>query len=196
MFFLLDRENNKTQALFPSHRRLADDTGLSERSVTRGITTLVKFGYLRIKRKGCPGRATDYQIIYDSLSVDRFVQNGRQICPKQSPDLSDQLTNKLTNELTNQEGVTDLSSNRDEREKVQKILSSITKNMNFNYRSVVEGKKLKYHDPESIRRRYVEKTGKYQDSFEFKKMLENPKTKHEALEIAKHLGIVKEFKKK
>jgi len=193
MFFLLDRENNKTRKLFPSHARLADDTGLHPRSVTRGINDLIKHGFLKKLKRGYTGRATEYEIVYD-LTVDRFVQNSRQICPKQATDLSDQLTNELTNELTNIE-VTDMSS-VNEKKKVQDILSNLTKNFNPNYRAVADGNKKKYLDPEAIRLRFVEKTGRYDDSFKWKELYLNPKTSEDAWNYAVHLGIVKEFKKK
>lgn len=194
MFFLLDRENNKTGALYPSHQRLADDTGLHSRSVTRGIESLIKEGYLVKLRRGVTGRATEYKINYDA-TLDRFVQDTRQICPKYKTDLSDQLTNELTNKLTNKEHKPDMSSSN-KKDEVKNILHNLTKNFKIEYRTVADGNKKKYLDPESIRQRYVQKTGDYKASFKWKEMYLNPKTSEEAWNYAVHLGIVKEFKKK
>lgn len=194
MFFLLDRANNKTGKLFPSHARLADDTGLHARSVTRGINDLIKHGFLKKLKRGYTGRATEYEIIYD-VTVDRFVQSSRQICPKQATDLSDQLTNQLTNELTNKEHKPDMSTSN-KKDEVKKILANLTKGFKIEYTNVVDGNKRKYLDPESIRQRYVQKTGDYQASFKWKEMYLNPKTSEQAWNYAVHLGIVKEFKKK
>ncbi len=193
MFFLLDRENNKTRKLYPSHARLAEDTGLHSRSVTRGINCLIKYGFLRKVRRGATGRATEYEINYN-ITVDTFVQSSRQICPKQWTDLSDQLTNELTNKLTKIDK-TDLSSGMKKNE-VNNIIKNIAKITNPNYRAVVDGAKKKYLDPEAIRQRYVQKTGNYQESFKWKELYLNPKTSKAAWDYAVHLGIVKEFKKK
>ena len=46
--FLLDRENSKTKALFPSQERLSEDTNLSVRQVIRGLKSLIDNGYLKI----------------------------------------------------------------------------------------------------------------------------------------------------
>lgn len=194
MFFLLDRANNKTGKLFPSHARLADDTGLHARSVTRGINDLIKHGFLKKLKRGYTGRATEYEIIYD-LTVDRFVQSSRQICPKQATDLSYQLTNELTNQLTNKEHTPDMSTSN-KKDEVKKILANLTKGFKIEYTNVVDGNKRKYLDPESIRQRYVQKTGDYKASFKWKEMYLNPKTSEQAWNYAVHLGIVKEFKKK
>ena len=196
MFFLLDRANNKTGKLFPSHARLANDTGLHTRSVTRGINDLIKHGFLKKLKRGYTGRATEYEIIYD-VTLDRFVQSTRQICPKQATDLSYQLTNELTNELTNKEHTPIMSTNNEEeKKKVHNILKNITKQFNPNYRAVADGNKKKYLDPESIRQRYVKKTGNYDESFRWKEKYLNPKTSEEAWNHAVYLGIVKEYKKK
>ena len=48
MYFLLNRENSKTKALFPSHLRLSEDTKLSERQVRRGIKSLINENYIVI----------------------------------------------------------------------------------------------------------------------------------------------------
>jgi len=195
MFFLLDRENNKTGKLYPSHARLADDTGLHTRSVTRGINDLIEHGFLIKVRRGATGRATEYRINYDT-TVDRFVQTSRQICPKQATDLSDQLTNELTYKLT-KVGVTDMSSgNKNKKDEVKNILSNLTKSFKIEYQDVVDGNKRKYLDPESIRQRYVKKTGDYDESFRWKEKYLNPKTSEEAWNYAVYLGIVKEYKKK
>ncbi|MGI9572428.1 MAG: helix-turn-helix domain-containing protein [Candidatus Actinomarinaceae bacterium] len=195
MFFLLDRENNKTGKLFPSHARIADDSGLSLRSVSRGINDLIKNNFLIKLKKGYTGKATEYKINYD-LAHATFDQSTRHNCPKYTPQLAVQLTNELTNELTNKEHTPNMSTNKEEeKKKVHNILKSITKQFNPNYRAVADGNKRKYLDPESIRQRYVKKTGNYDESFKWKELYLNPKTSKEAWEYAVYLGIVKEFKK-
>jgi len=195
MFFLLDRENNKTGKLFPSHARISDDSGLSLRSVSRGINDLIKHEYLIKLKKGYTGKATEYKINYD-LAHATFDRSTRHICPKYTPHLTHQLTNELSNKLTNKEHTPNMSSsNEQEKKKVANILKNLTKGFNPNYKAVAEGNKRKYLDPESIRQRYVQKTGDYKASFEWKEKYLNPKTSEEAWNIAVYLGIVKDFKK-
>ena len=64
MIYLLDRENSKTKALYPSHTKLSKDSNLSSRQVIRAIKSLIENGYLEIIRRGSPGRATSYKIIH------------------------------------------------------------------------------------------------------------------------------------
>ena len=45
--FLLDRENSKTGALFPSHLRISNDSNLHERSVRRGLLIMVIWKYYK-----------------------------------------------------------------------------------------------------------------------------------------------------
>lgn len=194
MFFLLDRENNKTGKLFPSHDRLAKDTGLSKSSIKRGISNLIENGFLTRLRVGYVGRATEYKINYDVKGFT-FEPKGDHICTERGSELSHQLTYKLTNELTNIEGSNMTTIKQDKKKEVENILKNITKGFNPNYRAVAEGNKRKYLDPESIRERYVKKTGDYKASFEWKEKYLNPKTSEEAWNIAVYLGIVKEYKK-
>ena len=233
-FSLLDRENNKTKKLFPSHQRIAMDSSLSLRSVKRGIKNLIDFNYLSRIKVGFTGRATEYSINYDLLLMERvpelskegatFVQRGGQICPKRVPHLAHQLTNtKLTYKLTNNKLTVEdkkdilIDTNKMEKKRkeidytidhsikvndtykkpnkeVRDILSRFVKGMNPNYRRVVDGSKLKYLDPESIRRRYVDKTNDYDKSYEWLQKYMNPKTSKEAWDYAVYIGIVKEFK--
>jgi len=196
MFFLLDRENNKTGKLFPSHARIADDSGLSLRSVSRGINDLIKHDFLIKLKKGYTGKATEYQINYD-VTHATFVQSTRHNCPKYTPQLAHQLTNELTNQLTNKEHTPNMSSsNKNKKDEVKNILANLTKSFKIEYQDVVDGNKKKYLDPESIRQRYVKKTGNYDESFKWKEKYLNPKTSEEAWNYAVYLGIVKEYKKK
>ena len=92
MTFLLNRENSKTKALFPSHARLSVDTNLCDRSVRRGIDNLIEQNYVIKLKKGSPGRATTYQINYKQRTVlsktqDSIVKNIRT-------DIADQSTNE------------------------------------------------------------------------------------------------------
>ena len=159
MFFLLDRENNKTGKLFPSHARIADDSGLSLRSVSRGINDLINNNFLIKLKKGYTGKATEYKINYD-VAHATSVQSTRHICPKYTPHLAHQLTNELTNQLTNKEHTPDMSTSN-KKDEVKNILANLTKGFKIEYQNVVDGNKRKYLDPESIRQRYVKKTGNY-----------------------------------
>lgn len=197
MFFLLDRENNKTKKLFPSHARLSDDTGLSRSSIKRGVANLIERGYLTRLKKGYVGRATEYKINYHVSHSEKGIiidPKGVHNWTQRGSELSHQLTNELTNKLTKVEGSNMTTIN--EKEKVKNILNNLTKGFNINYKSVVEGNKRKYLDPESIRQRYVQKTGDYKASFEWLEKYLNPKTSEEAWNVAVYLGIVKHFKKK
>ena len=82
------------------------------------------------------------------------------------------------------------------KNEVKNILNNLTKNFKIEYRNVADGNKRKYLDPESIRQRYVKKTGNYAESMKWKELYLNPKTSKAAWDYAVHLGIVKEFKKK
>ncbi len=188
MFYLLDRENNKTRALFPSHQRLAEDTNLSLRSVSRGITSLVTFGYLRIKKKGYPGRATDYEIIYKDQHTPQLTRTHATIDQNNTPDMTHQLTNIIKhNELTKKENM-----NQD----VKNIINKFTKNLNINYRAVSQDKKLAYNSPEAIRRRYMKKTESMEKTQDWYSRYLNPETSKQAWEEAVFLGIVKSYAKK
>ena len=190
MFYLLDRENNKTRALFPSHQRLAEDTNLSLRSVSRGITSLVKCGYLRIKKKGYPGRATDYEIIYREQHTTDLSTTHDTIDRNSTTDMADQLTNIIKhNEPTVEEQM-------NKKVDVNKILSNFTKNLNINYRAVREEKKLAYNSPEAIRRRYMKKTESMEKTQDWYSRYLNPDTSREAWQEAVYLGIVKPWIRK
>ena len=180
-FFLLDRENNITKKLFPSHARLADDTGLHIRSVQRSIKLLIDYDYISKIKKGYPGRASEYKINYD-ISPDNLVVNTRQAGRFYPTHKTHQLTNELTNKLTMDD-------------KVKNILGSITKNMNPNYRAVVDGNKKPYNHPDSIEARMMRKTDDYNKTKAWRKLYDNPSTKNKAIAIAKHLGIIREYKK-
>jgi hypothetical protein len=221
-FSLLDRENNRTGRLFPSHKRIAIDSSLSLSSVKRGIKTLIDYKYLTRLKIGYTGRATEYKINYNveliTQSVDNSVdklqnmlitseydlergshltQEGVRSDPKRVSGLSHQLTNiELTNiQLTvEDEKKKNNIINMDKKNEAKNILNKLVKSFNPNYRRVVDGTKLKYLDPESIRRRYVDKTGNYNESFKWKESYLNPKTSKEAWDYAVYIGIVKEFK--
>ena len=109
--------------------------------------------------------------------------------------MAHQLTNELTNQLTNKEH-TPIMSTSNKKDEVKKILANLTKGFKIEYQDVVDGNKKKYLDPESIRQRYVKKTGNYDESFRWKEKYLNPKTSEEAWNHAVYLGIVKEYKKK
>jgi hypothetical protein len=95
MYFLLNRENSKTKALYPSHLRLSEDTKLSERQVRRGIKSLINENYIIILRKGSPGRATSYEINYQHRT--RLVLTQDNIGHKRGSKVSDQSTKQSTN---------------------------------------------------------------------------------------------------
>ena len=199
MFFLLDRENNKTKKLFPSHARLSDDTGLSRSSIKRGVANLINNGYLTRLKKGYVGRATEYKINYHVSHSEKGIiiePKGVHNWTQRGSELSHQLTNELTNKLTKVEGSNMTTIKEEEKKKVANILKNLTKGFNINYRNVSDGNKRKYLDPESIRQRYVQKTGDYKASIEWKAKYLNPKTSEEAWNIAVYLGIVKDYKKK
>ena len=136
MIFLLDRENSKTKALFPSHKRIAADSNLHERSVRRGLHSLIDNGYLEVLERGAPGHSTRYKIVMTKLSskVDNIVKKGGQKCP----------TNPLTNPLNNP---------------VDKVIKNLVKNTNSNYKLVKQGRKKKYNSDEMIYQRILKKTG-------------------------------------
>jgi len=200
MFFLLDRENNKTRALFPSHRRLAEDTNLSLRSVSRGITSLVKYGYLSIKKKGYPGRATDYEIIYktddtnalQSHHTPHLTDTHDTIVQNNTTDMADQLTNIIKHNKLTVEG----EEMTDKKVDVSNLVSKFAKNLNINYRQVTDGKKLAHNSPEAIRRRYLIKTNSMEKTQDWYSRYLNPKTSQQAWEEAVHLQIVRVWKKR
>ena len=136
MIFLLDRENSKTKALFPSHQRIAADSNLHERSVRRGLHSLIDNGYLEILEKGTPGQSTRYKIVWTTLSsfLTILSKKGGQNCP----------TNPLNNPLNNP---------------LDKIVKNLVKNTNASYKYVKEGKRKKYNSDEMIYQRILKKTG-------------------------------------
>ena len=140
MIFLLDRENSKTNALFPSHQRIALDSNLHERSVRRGLHSLIDNGYLEVLEKGTPGHSTRYKIVMTKLSskVDNIVKKGGQKCP------TNPLTNPLSNPLSNP---------------VDKIVKNLVKNTHSGYKAVKEGKRKRYNSDDMIYQRILKKTG-------------------------------------
>jgi len=139
LFFLLERENSKTGALFPSHDRLSKDTGLSARSVRRGIDRLIKYNYVIKLKKGGPGRATSYQINYEQRTIlsqteDKIVKNIRT-------KMTDQSTYNLLN-----------------KSKLNNIIKRATKNTHSGYKAVVENKKKSFKSVEMIAQRILRKT--------------------------------------
>ena len=140
MTFLLNRENSKTKALFPSHARLSVDTNLCDRSVRRGIDNLIEQNYIIKLKKGSPGRATTYQINYKQRTVlsktqDNIVKNIRT-------DMSDQSTKESINKSS-----------------VENLISRVAKNTNANYKAVVNGISQKYSSDERTYQRILKKTG-------------------------------------
>ena len=194
MFWLLDRENNQTGKLFPSQERLSLDTGYSKRTIQRSIKELIDGKYIAQIRRGRPGRANEYVILYHShaiCDVDR-----RQLCREYTTALSTQLTNELTNKLTVEQiknKLDDISYPMDKT--VSKVLSSYTKMLNPNYRAVVEGEKKAFNHPDSIEARMMKKTDDYHRTKAWRRMYDDPDTRLKAIEIAKDLGIIKDYKK-
>ena len=170
MTFLLNRENSKTKALFPSHARLSADTNLCDRSVRRGIDNLIEQNYVIKLKKGSPGRATTYQINYEQRTVlsktaDSIVKNIRT-------DMSDQSTKESINKSS-----------------VQNLINRVTKNTNANYKAVVNGKAQKYGSDERIYQRILKKTcnNEFAEVWLRLKQSKNWNDKVRAEKIAKHL---------
>ena len=170
MIFLLDRENSNTKALFPSHQRIALDSNLHERSVRRGLHSLIDNGYLEVLEKGTPGHSTRYKIIMTKLSskVDNIVKKGGQKCP----------TNPLINPLNNP---------------VDKVIKNLVKNTNSNYKAVKEGKRKKYNSDEMIYQRILKKTGDHLLAEEWLKLRKswNKQDQVRADNYARHLQCLK-----
>ena len=170
MYFLLNRENSKTKALFPSHSRLSADTNLSDRSVRRGIDNLIAQNYVIKLKKGSPGRATTYQINYKQRTVlsktaDSIVKNIRT-------DMSDQSTNKSIYKSS-----------------VENLINKVAKNTNANYKAVVNGISQKYSSDERTYQRILKKTGNNELAEEWLRLKQskNWNDKVRAEKIAKHL---------
>jgi len=180
MFFLLNRENSKTKALFPSHLRLSEDTKLSERQVRRGIKSLINENYIVILRKGSPGRATSYQINYQQRT--RMVVTEDNIGHKRGSKASDQSTKQSTNE-----------SSKVNKEDVDRIISKSTKMFNPNYKAVVNGQRPRYNSDEKIYERILRKTEDPNLAEQWLKLQKSPdwNDKVRAEEIAKHLQCLK-----
>ena len=182
MYFMLDRENSKTKALFPSHSRLSRDTGLSERSVRRGVDCLIENNYLQKMKKGGPGRSTTYSINYEhrtelSKTQDRNVQNIRS-------EMTDQSTNKSTNES---------SESKKNKISIKNIIQGITKHTNPEYKAVVNGSKLPFNSNEAIADRILKKTGDPLKAEAFLKLKKssNWDDKVRADDFAEQLGCLK-----
>ena len=180
MFFLLNRENSKTKALFPSHLRLSEDTKLSERQVRRGIKSLINENYIVILRKGSPGRATSYQINYQQRT--RMVVTEDNIGHKRGSNASVQSTKQSTNK-----------SSKINKEDVDKIISKATKMFNPNYKAVVNGQRPRYNSDEKIYERILRKTEDPNLAEQWLKLQKSPdwNDKVRAEEIAKHLQCLK-----
>ena len=170
MTFLLNRENSKTKALFPSHARLSVDTNLCDRSVRRGIDNLIEQNYVIKLKKGSPGRATTYQINYEQRTVlsktqDSIVKNIRT-------DIADQSTNESINKSS-----------------VENLISRVAKNTNANYKAVVNGISQKYSSDERTYQRILKKTGNNELAEEWLRLKQskNWNDKVRAEKIAKHL---------
>ena len=171
MIFLLDRENSKTKALFPSHYRIAADSNLHERSVARGIRSLIDNGYLEIVERGTPGKSTRYKIHMTKLSlmVDDVVLKRRQYCH----------TNPLSNPLNSNPA--------------EKIIKNLVKNMNPQYKAVKSGIKKKYYSDEMVYQRILKKTGDplLAEAWLKMKKSKNWKDQVQAEKYARHLQCLK-----
>ena len=174
MYALLNRENSKTKALFPSHERLALDINMHVRSVRRGLQDLIDEEYIIKLSKGGPGVATNYKINYDKLTKlsktqDKDVQN---IGPKKA----DQSINKSINES-----------------RVKKLISKVVLGTNPNVKAYKEGNKLAYNDPKNVAQRIYKKTNSIEQSKAYLTMKNstNWDDKVRADEFAKHLGCLK-----
>ena len=170
MYFLLNRENSKTKALFPSHMRLSADTNLCERSVRRGIDNLIEQNYVVKLKKGFPGRATTYQINYKQRTVLSKTQDS--IVTNIRTDIADQSTNESINKSS-----------------VENLISRVAKNTNANYKAVVNGISQKYSSDERTYQRILKKTGNNELAEEWLRLRKskNWNDKVRAEKIAKHL---------
>ena len=123
MFYLLDRENSRTKALYPSHSKLSKDSNLSSRQVIRAIKSLIENGYLKILQRGCAGRASSYKIHYVPIKVKVHDKKGK----KGVSELSHQSinSNPLINPVTG-------------KKKVDVIIGNITKKTNSYYKEKIE----------------------------------------------------------
>lgn len=176
MTFMLNRENSKTKALFPSHKRLAKDTNLSERSVRRGVDSLIVNNYLIKIKRGGPGVSTRYAINYKQRTIMSKLEdnNDRNI----RTDMTDKSTNKSTNES---------------RVKINHAVNRLAKNLNGNYKAVKEGKRKAFNSNDEVYARILKKTGSFEKAqayLDLKNSADfNDKTKAE--DFAKYLGCLK-----
>ncbi len=69
---LLNYHNEKTGQCNPSQLRLANDLGVSDRSVRNGLAELRQLGYIDIIKKGNVGFSTQYSI--DFKLQEKFFQ--------------------------------------------------------------------------------------------------------------------------
>tara|TARA_R110002012_G_C11652591_1_gene611524 strand:- start:2685 stop:3245 length:561 start_codon:yes stop_codon:yes gene_type:complete len=173
MYFLLNRENSKTKALFPSHMRLSTDTNLCERSVRRGIDNLIQQNYLVKLKKGGSGRATTYQINYKQRTVlsktaDSIVKNIRT-------DIADQSTKQSIYKSS-----------------INNIINKITKNTNANYKAAKQGLRKPYNSNEMIAQRLLQKTNDHRFVQEWLKLKEGSWDEQEKAEnLARHYQCLK-----
>ena len=173
MYALLNRENSKTKALFPSHKRIALDINMSVRSVRRGINELIEHEFIYKIKKGCPGKATDYKINYEKLTKLSVTQaNSVQ---KRGSQAADQSINKSINESM-----------------VKKLVSQVAINTNAKVKLYKSGKRKAYNDPENVAHRIYVKTNSTSKSEAYLelKRSSNWDDKVRADEFAKHLGCL------
>jgi DNA-binding transcriptional regulator YhcF (GntR family) len=173
MYALLNRENSKTKALFPSHKRLALDINMSVRSVRRGVNELIEHKFIYKIKKGSPGIATDYKINYEKLTKLSVTQaNSVQ---KRGSKVADQSINKSIN-----------------KSRVKKFVNNIAINTNANVKLYKNGQKKSYNDPENVAHRIYVKTNSISKSeaYLLLKKSTNWDDKVRADEFAKHLGCL------
>mgnify|MGYP003133289371 FL=1 len=173
MYALLNRENSKTKALFPSHKRISLDINMSVRSVRRGLNELIEHEFIYKIKKGSPGKATDYKINYDKLTKLSVTQaNSVQ---KRGSEMADQSINKSINKSI-----------------VKKLVSQVAINSNANVKLYKSGKRKAYNDPENVAHRIYVKTNSISKSEAYLelKRSNNWDDKVRADEFAKHLGCL------
>ena len=123
MFCLLDRENSKTKALYPSHSKLSKDSNLSSRQVIRAIKSLIDNGYLKILQRGCAGRASSYKIYYVPIKVKVHDKKGKKgVSGKSHQSIN---SNPLINPVVN-------------KNKIDVLIGNLAKKTNSHYKEKVE----------------------------------------------------------
>ena len=175
MFFLLNRENSKTKALFPSHARLSADTNLCDRSVRRGIDNLIEQNYVIKLKKGSPGRATSYQINY--IHRTELSQTEDSIVTNIGTELTDQSTKESI-----------LNKSR-----VNFYTQNFAKNTNANYIAAKRGLRQPYNSNDRIAERLLQKTNNPILVEEWLKLKNYPNwdDQEKAEKLAKHYQCMK-----